>query len=119
MRRRVENLTPFSFQSDFSSPAEEASTDTITLSTEELNVLISETRAATAELVKNDALQIEADRLADISQQLKLALARVVELTHHLETASLDEHDRQTALESVRRLAGSLIAGQQDLFDKS
>lgn len=120
MKRQVARLTPFSFESDFTQPApqEEAHGD-IVLTAEELAALLAETRESTADLVRDDTLSQHAMQMKSLSSEMKDALGLVVDLADHLETAGLNEHDRQAALEKVRRLAGTLIDGQADLFHKS
>ena len=117
MKRQVARLKPFSFESDFT-PAEmsaEARGDII-LTADELSALLSETRDSTAELVRDETLKIHAKDTQKISQELKTALQRVVELAEHLDTAALAEEDRRIALDQVRRMATTLVEGQAVLF---
>ncbi len=118
MRRRVEALQPFTFESDFCAPKTETA-ETITLSAAELAALIAETRESTAALVRDETLGAQAERLAVISTDLREALSAIVNLAAHLESAAIDQHDRRTALESVRRLARTLIDNQGELFAKN
>lgn len=120
MKRQVARLAPFPFESDFAVPAapEDPSGDII-LTADELASLLAETRQSTADLVKDETLKVHSNRMQSLSDEMKSALSLVVDLAGHLETATLDEHDRQAALEKVRRLAGTLIEGQADLFKES
>ena len=117
MNRRIQSLSPYAFQSDFSSPAGNGP-ERISLSAEELAGLLADARQSAAELVREDSLRVEAERLAEISDQLRQALSAIVDLAAHLERANLDEHDRQTALKNIRQLASRLIDGQGELFPK-
>jgi K+-sensing histidine kinase KdpD len=118
MRRRVEQLKPFRFESDFSAPSA-PSDDTLTLTSADLAALLAETRQATADLVRNDTLGAEAERLNAISEDLKSALSAIVNLASLLEKAAIDEHDRRLALNSVQHIARTLVDGQGELFSKS
>ncbi|MEM1088178.1 MAG: hypothetical protein AAGH90_10635 [Pseudomonadota bacterium] len=118
MKRQIQRLTPFPFDSDFQfvSPPEDE-TGTILMTAEELAALLADTRDSTATLVRDDTLKAHAEHAEKITDDLKSALERIVDLAAHLDTASLAEEDRKVALESVRRLASTLIDGQADLFD--
>lgn len=120
MKRQVARLTPFSFESDFTPPMppEEPRGD-IHLTADELAALLAETRESTADLVRDETLNHHSEQMKSLSKDMKDALGLVVDLADHLDTAALNEHDRQAALEKVRRLAGTLIDGQTDLFRKS
>ena len=115
MRRRVEKIEPYPFASDFSAPSPE-SADTISISPQELALLLSDAQAGGASIARNDALADEAEKLAKTSEDLKKVLSGIVDLAAHLEHAAIDETDRQAALERVRRLAAVVIEGQGDLF---
>lgn len=123
MKRQVARLSPFTFESDFSAPvapeAPEAPGGDIVLTTDELAALLADTRKSTADLVRDNTLKAHADQMQKLSKEMKSALGLVVDLAGHLENAALDEHDRKAALEKVRRLASTLVAGQTDLFAKS
>jgi hypothetical protein len=118
MRRSIENLKPFPFESDFSAPRKD-DPEQITLSASDLATLLSETRKSTAELVRNDALAEQADTLSNVSGDLKSVMTRIVDLAAYLETAAIDEHDRQQAMENVRRIASTVLEGQGELFSES
>jgi len=120
MKRQVARLTPFTFESDFSAPvAPEVPVGDIVLTADELAALLADTRQSIADLVRDNTLKAHADQMQTLSKDMKSALGLVVDLAGQLETAALDEHDRKAALEKVRRLASTLIAGQTDLFKKS
>ncbi len=118
MKRAVQTLTPFAFEGDFKQKPP-ADPEQLSLSTADLAALLAETREATAALVRDETLSGEAERLARASEKLLEALGLIVNLAQHLETAALDEHDRSTALENVRKLAQSLVHGQGDLFTET
>jgi len=118
MRRRVEALKPFAFESDFSPPKTDTD-DKIELSAADLAALLADTREATATLVRDDTLSAESERLQAVSADLKQALAAIVNLATLLEKAAIDEHDRQLALQSIQHLARTLIDGQGELFTKA
>jgi hypothetical protein len=46
-------------------------------------------------------------------------MTRIVDLAAYLETAAIDEHDRQQAMENVRRIASTVLEGQGELFSES
>ena len=115
MKRRIEKIEPFPFASDFSAP-NVSNPDTLTLSAQDLALLLSDAQAGGASIARNDALAEEAERLAKTSEDLKKVLAGIVDLAAHLEQAAIDEGDRKTALERVRRLAAVVIEGQGDLI---
>ena len=115
MKRRIEKIEPYPFASDFSAP-EPVSADAISMTTQELALLLSDAQAGGASIARNDALAEEADKLAKTSAELKKVLTGIVDLAAHLEHAAIDETDRQAALDRVRRLAAVVIEGQGDLF---
>lgn len=117
MKRRIENLEPYSFERNFE-PAPKDDPELLKMSTSDLAALLAETRDATAALVRDETLSAQTQHLQKISAQLRQCLALIVNLAAHLETASIDEHDRQCALENVRKLAQTLVSGQGDLFTK-
>lgn len=118
MRRRVEQLKPFSFESDFSAPRP-GTPEQISLTSADLAALLAETREATAALVRDETLGAQAERLKSVSDDLKVALSAIVNLASLLEKAAIDEHDRQLALRSVQHIARTLVDGQGELFSKS
>ena len=118
MRRRIENLKPFPFESDFSAPKPD-DPNVITMSAMDLAALIADARDSTAALVRDETLSAESKRLASVADSLKDALTAIVNLAAHLENAAIDETDRATALHNVRRLASTLIEGQGELFTKN
>ena len=118
MRRRIESLQPFPFESDFS-VAKIETPEQITLSAGDLAALLADTRDSTAALVRDDTLSAQAEHLETISADLRQALSAIVNLAAHLESASIDEHDRRMALDNVRHLARTLIDGQGELFAKN
>ncbi len=115
MKRRIETIEPYPFASDFSAP-ETSGPDTLTLSAQDLALLLSDAQAGGASIARNDALAEEAEKLAKTSDDLKKVLAGIVDLAAHLEQAAIDESDREAALTRVRRLAAVVIEGQGDLF---
>ena len=115
MKRRVEQIEPFPYSSDFSAPAA-ASDNSIRISSQELALLLSDAQASGAAIARNDSLAEQAERLAQTSADLKKVLVGIVDLAAHLEQAAIDETDRADALERVRRLAAVVIEGQGDLF---
>jgi len=117
MKRRVENIKPFPFASDFSAPQPDE-TDTVRMTPQDLALLLSDAQASGASIARNDALAAEAGKLAQTSDDLRTVLASIVDLAAHLEQAAIDETDRQDALERVRRLAAVVIEGQGDLFGR-
>ncbi|MCR9270532.1 MAG: hypothetical protein NXH72_11130 [Hyphomonadaceae bacterium] len=117
MKRLIQTIEPFPFESDFSAPAP-AARDTVTLQTSELALLLSDAQASGAAIARNDTLAEQADRLEKTSSELKSVLASIVELATCLEKAAIDEQDRAEALERVRRLAAVVIEGQADLFSE-
>lgn len=121
MKRRVEKLKPFAFSADFSAPAPETADtqDMINMTASDLAALLAEAREATAEMIRDETLHEHSERVDAISRELRVALGSIVELAAYLEKAAIDEHDRQTALESIRRIAGTLIDGQGELFTQS
>lgn len=120
MKRKVANLSPFTFQSDFTPPEGPAEDKgDIVLTADELSALLADARDSTAALVKDDTLKAHAQDAENLSDQLKTALEQVITLTRHLDKAALNEEERRTALENVRRLATTLIDGQADLFETS
>lgn len=117
MRREIQRLTPFAFQSDFSAPeASPKAVGDIILTADELSALLADTRQSTADLVRDDTLKTHAETMRKQTSELKSALSLVADLAQHLQAASLDEHDRKAAIEKVRRLASTLLEGQADLF---
>ncbi|MEO0450778.1 MAG: hypothetical protein AAFZ74_10725 [Pseudomonadota bacterium] len=117
MKRRIESLEPFPFQSDFSAPAPKPK-DTISLNTEELALLLSDAQASGAAIARNDILAEHAERLEKTSSELKAVLSSIVDLAACLETAAINEKDRADALDRVRRLAAVVIDSQGDLFSE-
>ena len=115
MKRKVSTLHPFPLTSDFTLPPPETKGE-VRFNAEELAALIQETRESTAELVRNDLLAVEADKLKAVSDQLNASLVQIVNLAAHLEKARIDETDRRQALDTVRKLASTLIDGQGELF---
>jgi dethiobiotin synthetase len=115
MKRRVEQINPYPFASDFSAPTADAP-DTVHISTKELALLLSDAQASGAAIARNDSLAEQAERLAQTSSDLKKVLLGIVDLAAYLEKAAIDEADREDALERVRRLAAVVIEGQGDLF---
>ena len=115
MKRRVEKLAPYTFASDFSAPAPQAD-ETISMTPQDLALLLSDAQASGASIARNDALAEQAERLANTSSDLKKVLASIVDLAAYLEKAAIDDADRKVALERVRRLAAVVIEGQGDLF---
>jgi hypothetical protein len=118
MRRRIESLKPFPFESDFSAPKAD-DPNLITMSAMDLAALLADTRESTAALVRDETLSAESERIANVADNLKQALTAIVHLAAHLENAAIDEADRQQALHNVRRLASTLIEGQGELFTKN
>lgn len=118
MRRRIENLKPFPFESDFSAPKAD-DPNLITMSAMDLAALLADARESTATLVRDETLSAESDRIANVADSLKDALTAIVALAAHLEKAAIDEADRAAALHNVRRLASTLIEGQGELFAKN
>lgn len=115
MKRRIESLKPFPFESDFSAP-KPADPELITLSAADLAALMAEARESAAAMTRDDALTEHAAQMEAAIEKLKDALAAIVQLAAHLESAAIDEADRQTALANVRKLASRLIDSQGDLF---
>lgn len=115
MKRRIEKIEPFPFASDFS-PPKASEPETLSLTAQDLALLLSDAQAGGAAIARNDALAEEAERLARTSEDLKKVLTSIVDLAAHLEQAAIDESDRNAALERVRRLAAIVIEGQGDLF---
>ena len=115
MKKQISSLSPYVFSSDFAAP-EPKTEDTISVRIEDIAALLADTRESTAALVRDDTLKAAAEQLRDTSTDLRRALATIVDLAAHLETAAIDEYDRQTALASVRKLAATLIDHQGDLF---
>lgn len=115
MRRRIENLKPFPFESDFSAPKAD-DPNLITMSAMDLAALLADARESTATLVRDETLSAESERISNVADSLKDALTAIVSLAAHLEKAAIDETDRATALHNVRRLASTLIEGQGELF---
>ena len=118
MKRQISKLQPYPLMSDFELP-EPAAPDRIALTQVELAALLEQAREGAAELVRNDLLAAEAAKLADISAQLQQSLAQIVTLAAHLENAHIAEIDREVALDSVRKLASTLLDGQGELFLKT
>jgi len=120
MTQHLAKLAPFPFDPGFNPPELQADWQgDIILTADELAALLAETREGTAALVRDEALSAHTEQLQTVSEEMKAALGLVVDLASHLDTATLDEHDRTVALAKVRRLAATLIEGQADLFDKS
>lgn len=123
MKRKVAALTPFALSSDFSAPTVDAPPeehpDEIRLTHTDLATLLEHARSETAELVRNDILAQEAEKLALVSTQMQSALSQIVDLAAHLEKAHFAELDRALALDSVRKLASTLLDGQGDLFEEN
>ncbi|MEM9571476.1 MAG: hypothetical protein AAF996_08420 [Pseudomonadota bacterium] len=117
MKRRVEHIEPYPFSSDFRAPQAPIS-DKIELSTQDLALLLADAQASGAEIARNDALAEQAEALSKASSELKLVLSGIVDLAACLEQASIDEADRQAALNRVRRLAAIVIDQQGDLFNR-
>ena len=115
MKRRIEQLDPYPFATDFSAPAQK-NNDMVEISTKDLALLLSDAQANGAAIARNDSLAEQAERLSQTSAELKKVLLGIVELAAHLETAAIDEADRMDALDRVRRLAAVVIEGQGDLF---
>lgn len=123
MKRKISRITPFTLSSDFTAPeADKPDTlrpDEIRLGQVELATLLQQARTETADLIRNDILAQEADKLARISARFETALSQIIDLANHLESAHLAECDRIQALASVRKLASNLLDGQGDFFDKN
>ncbi len=118
MKRRVESLKPYVFESDFTAQKAD-DPDQITLTTADLAALLADTRESTAALVRDETLSAEAGRLEAVSTELRAALGAIADLAAHIEKASIDEHDRNMALGNIRRIATTLIDGQGELFTKN
>jgi hypothetical protein len=120
MKRQINQLVPFMFSSDFSVDREDTpAPDTMTISMEHLSSLLARTQETTAALVRDDALQAEAETLEQATLNLKTALAAIVQLAEQLEHAALSSEARSNALTAVRHIARTLVDGQADLFDQS
>ncbi|MEO0607262.1 MAG: hypothetical protein AAFY82_03465 [Pseudomonadota bacterium] len=115
MKRRIDKIEPFPFASDFSAPQTHGP-ETVSITAQDLALLLSDAQAGGAAIARNDALAAEAERLARTSEDLKKVLTSIVDLAAHLEQAAIDESDRNDALQRVRRLAAIVIEGQGDLF---
>ncbi|WP_084398144.1 hypothetical protein [Henriciella aquimarina] len=116
--RPVKSVTPFDFRSDFEAPDTTSTEDDdrISISVSELAALLEDTRRSTAEMLRDEQVQIQADAMRESATALKQALARIVDLVELLEKASLSEETREDALSRVRSIAAELIDGQGNLF---
>lgn len=110
----VKSVTAFDFRSDFQQPGDEPGR--ISLTVGELAALLDDARRTTAEMLRNEQVQQQADAMRASSQALKTALAQIVQLAELLETASFSDEIRDEALTRVRALAAELIDGQGNLF---
>lgn len=117
MRRQVEKLQSYTFSSDFLPPEPETE-NRVSLTVEELAALLEDARRTTAEMVRDETLSLQAEKLSALSDTMREALLAVSSLASHLEKAAIDEHDRLNALNAVRHLARSLVDGQGELFAK-
>lgn len=118
MKREIKKLQPFPFESDFSAPQPEKP-DQLNMSAADLATLLAEARDGAARLMQNETLAAESERLQQVGEDLKYALATIVELATLLETAALSADEKSIALSKVRRLAATLIDGQGELFANS
>ncbi|MDJ0922593.1 MAG: hypothetical protein QNI84_15805 [Henriciella sp.] len=118
MKREIKKLQPFPFESDFSAPQPEVP-DLVSMSAAELRALLAETRDGAVRILQDETLSAESERLQQVSEDLKQALATIVELATLLETAALSSEEKTIALSKVRRLAATLIDGQGELFANS
>lgn len=116
--RTVSNVTPFDFRSDFTVPEPEkpASDDRISISVSELAALLDQTRESTAQMLRDEQVQIQAEAMKSSAETLKSALMQIVQLAQTLESAALSEDVRADALSQVRNIASELIDGQGNLF---
>ena len=110
----VKSVTPFDFRSDFEQQSTEP--DKISLTVAELAGLLDDARRTTADMLRNEQVQQQADAMRASSEALKTSLAQIVQLAELLETASFSDEIRDEALTRVRALAAELIDGQGNLF---
>lgn len=119
MKRQVGKLESFPLSADFLPPQPVVEPDNrLSLTPEELSAMLDDARRTTAELVRDETLNLQAEKLVSFGESLREALLAISDLASHLEKAAIDEHDRQTALNAVRHLACSLVDGQGELFPK-
>lgn len=111
-------VTPFQFRSDFDSSAEAQAPrdDRISLSVAELAALLEDTRQSTATLIRDEQLQAQGEALRATTDQLKSALANIVQLAETLERIDLSKEDRDDINAQVCRIASEMIDGQGNLF---
>jgi len=117
MRRKIERLEPFSFQSDFT-PAQPAPMEcgkTVHLSPEELSHLLAEARAQAVDETLKATLEMHREQLTSLSDKMIDALGVILRLGEYLERAAIDEYDRQQALTHIKALASTLLDGQGEL----
>ncbi|MEM5518421.1 hypothetical protein WNY37_15805 [Henriciella sp. AS95] len=109
-------VTPFGFRSDFSAPEDAQQETRISISVAELAALLEDTRQSTAALIRNEQVEQQAEAIRSTTQQLKAALAQIIDLAETLERIDLSEADRQDINTQVSRIASEMIDGQGNLF---
>ena len=113
-RRIATNVVPFEFRSDFDTAQKRD--DQVTLSAAELAALLDDARRSTAELLRDEQVQLQADTMRESSETLRAALTQIVALAELLESSALSADTKTDALSRVRALAAEIIDGQRNLF---
>ncbi len=117
-KTRPATVTPFDFRSDFTAP-EPPATDQdarISISVAELAALLEDTRQSTAALILNEQVEQQTEAIRHTNEQLKAALAQIIQLAETLEKIDLSEADRSEVNTQVCRIASEMIDGQGNLF---
>ncbi|MGB3625572.1 MAG: hypothetical protein WA989_07085 [Henriciella sp.] len=117
-QRATAKVTPFDFRSDFdtSEGLKTGQDDRISISVAELAALLEDTRQSTAALVRDEQLKLQSEALKATTEQLKSALANIVQLAETLERLDISESDRDEVTTQVCRIASEMIDGQGNLF---
>lgn len=114
MKRQVESFRPFHFSSDFTSDTNRETG--IAMQQQDLIALISDTRQATAELVRQNAATKTREDLERVNGQLQSALSAILKLTETINGSQFSVREREDAKAALGQIASELVDGQDDLF---
>lgn len=114
MKRQVDSFRPFQFSPEFTSDANRETG--IAMQQQDLIALISDTREATAELVRQNMAARTREDLERVNGQLQDALAAILKLTETINAPQFSARERNDAKAALGQIASELVDGQDDLF---
>lgn len=114
MKRQIDSYRPFHFSPDFTSNTNRETG--IAMQQQDLIALISDTRQATADLVRQNAAAKTREDLERVNGQLQNALAAILRLTETINAPHFSARERDDAKAALGQIAAELVDGQDDLF---